>query len=239
MAATLPGGGPDQAGLFTWTGGPAVPATATISIGLAADIQINANVDPDLGGELDLLRDGGISDPLDPNYDYNPGDLAGYNGRLQDYINAMDGPRIFDAGVELDPTDTLTGFAASSVSWLESRRQTATGDLEVQSVIVSRTAESLSNTTGVNIDELQGIDAITLDATNVGKLSGRIDELHRLAKLKKLSLNGHGLSGSLSSLGQCKDLEELCMRATSSRGRWSSCAAATCCAISTSTRTRM
>lgn len=147
------GGGPDQAGLFTWTGGPAVPTTATISVGLASDIQINANVDPDLGGELDLLRDGGISDPLDPNYDYNPADLAGYNGRLQDYIDAMDGPRVFDAGVELDPTDTLTGFAASSVSWLESRRQTATGDLEVQSVIVSRTAESLSNTTGVNIDE--------------------------------------------------------------------------------------
>lgn len=145
--------GPDQAGLFTYTGGPAIPAAGTLVVGLAGDIRINANADPDLGGELDLLRDGGISDPLDPNYDYNTGDLAGYSGRLQEYLDALDAPRVFDSGVELDPTDTLSGFASSSVSWLQSRRQTATSELEVQSVIVSRTAESLSNTTGVNLDE--------------------------------------------------------------------------------------
>lgn len=143
----------DQAGLFTWTGGPAVPATATLSAGLAGDIQINANVDPDQGGELDLLRDGGISDPLDPDYTYNTEGYAGFSERLQEMLDNMDEPRVFDAGVELDPTDSLTGFAASSVSWLEAQRQTVTSDLEVQSVIVSRTAESLSNTTGVNIDE--------------------------------------------------------------------------------------
>ncbi|MEP0233449.1 flagellar hook-associated protein FlgK [Roseibium sp.] len=147
------GAGSDQAGLFTWSGAPAVPATSTLSSGLAADIQINANADPDQGGNLDLLRDGGISDPLDPDYDYNPTDLAGYTGRYQDFLDALDEPRVFDAGVELDPTDTLTGFASSSVGWLESNRQSATSDLEVQSVIVSRTAESLANTTGVNIDE--------------------------------------------------------------------------------------
>ncbi|WP_417669117.1 flagellar hook-associated protein FlgK [Roseibium sp.] len=147
------GGGPDQAGLFTWSGAPAVPVTATLSVGLAADIQINANADPDQGGDLDLLRDGGISDPLDPDYDYNPTDLAGYTGRYQDFLDGLDAPRVFDAGVDLDPTDTLTGFASSSVSWLESNRQTATSDLEIQSVIVNRTAESLANTTGVNIDE--------------------------------------------------------------------------------------
>lgn len=145
--------GPDQAGLFTYSGGPAVLAPSTLVAGLAGDIQINANADPDQGGELDLLRDGGISDPLDPNYDYNPADYAGFGDRIQELITAMDAPRVFDNGVDLDPTDTLTGFASSSVSWLQAQRQTVSSDLEVQSVIVSRTAETLSNTTGVNIDE--------------------------------------------------------------------------------------
>jgi flagellar hook-associated protein 1 FlgK len=46
-----------------------------------------------------------------------------------------------------------THFAASSVSWLENGRKTLTKNVEIQSVIVGRTAENLSNTTGVNIDE--------------------------------------------------------------------------------------
>ncbi|MDJ0929505.1 flagellar basal body rod C-terminal domain-containing protein [Breoghania sp.] len=60
---------------------------------------------------------------------------------------------MFDAGVELDATDTLADFASSSVSWLEAARKSSDADLEVQTVIVERTAESLSNATGVNIDE--------------------------------------------------------------------------------------
>lgn len=144
---------PDQAGLFTWSGGPAVPATATLSVGLASDIRINANADPDQGGDLDLLRDGGISDPLDPNYDYNPADNAGFSARLQELLEKLEAPMVFDSTVELDPTDSLSGFSASSVSWMEARRQTVTDNLEVQSVIVARTAESLGNETGVNIDE--------------------------------------------------------------------------------------
>lgn len=145
--------GPDQAGLFTWSGAPAIPVTGTVTTGLAADIQVNANVDPSLGGNLDLLRDGGISDPLDPNYDYNAGDLAGFSGRLQEVLTAFDEPRTFDPSVGTDPTNTLKGFSSTSVSWLESQRKDATGDAERQSVIVARTAEALSNDVGVNIDE--------------------------------------------------------------------------------------
>ncbi|GAB4577172.1 MAG: flagellar hook-associated protein FlgK [Roseibium sp.] len=147
------GGGPDQAGLFTWSGAPAVPAAATLVTGLAAEITVNANADPDQGGSLDRLRDGGISDPLDPDYDYNPAGAAGFSDRLQELVSAIDADTVFDGGVELDPTDSLSGFAASSVSWLESGRKTMTGNVEVQSVILGRTAENLNNKTGVNIDE--------------------------------------------------------------------------------------
>ncbi|MEI2385845.1 flagellar hook-associated protein FlgK [Breoghania sp. JC706] len=144
------GGGPDQAGLFTYPGGPAIPAASTLVTGLAGNIEINPTVDPDQGGNIDLLRDGGMAGTA---YDYNVDDVAAFSDRLQQYLDAFDTPRVFDAGVELDATDTLTGFAASSVSWLEAARKSADADLEVQTVIVERTADSLSNATGVNIDE--------------------------------------------------------------------------------------
>lgn len=147
------GGGPDQAGLFTWAGAPAVPATSTLVTGLAAQIEVNANADPDLGGSLDRIRDGGISNPADPDYNYNPSGAAGFSDRLQELVSAFDQDRVFDGGVELDPSDTLSGFAASSVSWLESGRKTMTSNVEVQAVILGRTAENLDNKTGVNIDE--------------------------------------------------------------------------------------
>ncbi|NBN64864.1 flagellar hook-associated protein FlgK [Microvirga tunisiensis] len=147
------GGGPDLAGLFTYSGGPALPATATLSKGLAGDIRINANADPDQGGSLERLRDGGISDPLNPDYDYNPANNAGFSSRIQDYAAAMNAARVFDAGVGLDPTDTLKGFAGSSVSWLQAARKSSAADVEVQSVIVTRTADALSNATGVNLDQ--------------------------------------------------------------------------------------
>ncbi|MGX1496804.1 flagellar hook-associated protein 1 FlgK [Labrenzia sp. MBR-25] len=147
------GGNPDQAGLFTWSGAPAVPASGTLVTGLAAEIAVNANADPDQGGDLDRLRDGGISDPLDPNYNYNPSGAAGFSDRLQELVSAFDKDTVFDSGVELDATDSLSGFAASSVSWLEAGRKTMTSNVEVQTVILSRTAENLNNKTGVNIDE--------------------------------------------------------------------------------------
>ncbi|MEO9530163.1 MAG: flagellar basal body rod C-terminal domain-containing protein, partial [Roseibium sp.] len=118
-----------------------------------AEIPTNANADPDQGGDLDRLRDGGISDPLDPDYDYNPSGAAGYSDRLQELVSAFDADTVFDGSAELDPSDSLSGYAASSVSWLESGRKTMTSNVEVQSVILGRTAENLNNKTGVNIDE--------------------------------------------------------------------------------------
>ncbi|WP_430513522.1 flagellar hook-associated protein FlgK [Pannonibacter phragmitetus] len=145
------GGGPLQAGLFTWSGGPAVPATSTLSQGLAGSIRINSAADPDQGGSLDVLRDGGMAGA---NYVYNPAGFAGYTGRLNEFVSAMNDPsRVFDAGVGLDPTSSLKTFASSSVSWLEAGRKTAAANVEFQSVIVSRSASALSNVTGVNLDE--------------------------------------------------------------------------------------
>ncbi|MDJ0929506.1 hypothetical protein [Breoghania sp.] len=69
------GGGPDQTSLFTYSGGPAVPTTSTLVTDLAGDIEIKTAVDPDQGGDIDLLRDGGMAGT---DYDYNTDDLAAY-----------------------------------------------------------------------------------------------------------------------------------------------------------------
>ena len=57
-------------GLFTFAGATGVPSTAATT-GLANEIEINANVDPSQGGNVNLLRDGGISDTANPDYTYN------------------------------------------------------------------------------------------------------------------------------------------------------------------------
>jgi len=137
-----------QQGLFLGTGTPIPPST--VPSGIAADIRVNPNADPDQGGSLDAIRDGGLAGAA---FNYNPAGNAGFSDRLQELVTAFDTPRTFASSVELDPDASLSSFAASSVSWLESGRKTMTSNVEIQSVIVGRTAENLNNTTGVNIDE--------------------------------------------------------------------------------------
>ncbi len=144
------GGLPDQTGLFAYSGSPAIPATGVMSPGLAGDIHIESAVDPDQGGTTDLMRDGGINGA---SYVYNTAGEASFGDRIQGYLDELDASRTFDIDARLDANDTLMGFATNSVGWLESARKSASADLEVQTVVVQRTAESLSNVTGVNIDE--------------------------------------------------------------------------------------
>ena len=148
-----PPAGPDQAGLFTYPGAPAVLASGVISPGLASSIFVNPNADPAQGGDLDRLRDGGISDPLDPDYVYNTGGEAGFSGRIQDMLDKLGSQRAFDPATQADPTNTLAGFASSSVGWLEAKRQTGSVTLGYEQALLDRTTEALSNATGVNIDE--------------------------------------------------------------------------------------
>jgi flagellar hook-associated protein 1 FlgK len=118
-------------------GGPAVPAAATLVVGLAADIRINANADPDQGRRTGPaagrrhFRSARSELRLQParsrrlqrtacRSTWTPWMRPGFRQRRR-------------ARSDRYPDR----FASSSVSWLESQRQTATSDLEVQSVIVS------------------------------------------------------------------------------------------------------
>ncbi|RXG99953.1 flagellar hook-associated protein FlgK [Bradyrhizobium zhanjiangense] len=142
---------PDVPGLFTYPGAPAMPASATISVGLAGTISVAASVDPASGGNPNLLRDGAISG--NAAYDYNTTGNAGFSARLQQLINEMDAPQPFDATAQGKPSGSVIEFASSSASWIESQRKAADDSVQYQNTLLDRSTAALSNVNGVNMDD--------------------------------------------------------------------------------------
>jgi flagellar hook-associated protein 1 len=144
---------PDAPGLFTWSGGPAMPADGAINPGLAGTIAVNASVDPDQGGDPTLLRDGGASNPGNAAYVYNTSGGSGYSDRLNQLLDKLDQQRTFDPAAQAGSSATLSDFASSSVSWLQAARKSATDEADYKSTLQSRSSQALSSATGVNLDE--------------------------------------------------------------------------------------
>ncbi|MGM4875724.1 flagellar hook-associated protein FlgK [Bradyrhizobium sp. 956_D2_N1_5] len=142
---------PDRPGLFTYPGSPAMPASATVSVGLAGSISVAASVDPAQGGNPNLLRDGAISGNVA--YRYNTTGNAGYSTRLQQLIGNMDASQPFDATTQGKPSGSLIDFAASSTSWIENQRKAADDYATYQNTLLDRSSAALSNVSGVNMDD--------------------------------------------------------------------------------------
>jgi flagellar hook-associated protein 1 len=142
---------PDVPGLFTYPGAPAMPASATVSVGLAGLISVAASVDPVQGGNPNLLRDGAISG--NAAYQYNTAGNAGYSTRLQQLIGNMDASQPFDATTQGKPNGSLIDFASSSASWIESQRTAANDNVTYQNTLLDRSTAALSNVNGVNMDD--------------------------------------------------------------------------------------
>jgi flagellar hook-associated protein 1 FlgK len=142
---------PDVPGLFTYPGAPAMPAAATVSVGLAGTITVAASVDPASGGNPNLLRDGAISG--NAAYNYNTTGTAGFSARLQQLIDSMDAPQPFDAAAQGKPSGSVIDFASSSASWIENRRKTADDSAQYQNTLLDRSNTALSNVNGVNMDD--------------------------------------------------------------------------------------
>lgn len=156
-AETDQSGSPSQpaiAGLFTYGGGPAIPAAGLISNGLAASIRINPNVDPSGGGDITLLRDGGIGDPGNPTYVYNTEGSAGFSARLRALADSLSAGQPFDAsaGVASNQGGVLA-YASSSAGWLESERSTRANELENSKVLSDRAIGAWQNRVGINVDD--------------------------------------------------------------------------------------
>ncbi|HVQ71995.1 MAG TPA: flagellar hook-associated protein FlgK [Bradyrhizobium sp.] len=142
---------PDVPGLFTYPGAPAMPAAATVSVGLAGTITVAASVDPASGGNPNLLRDGAISG--NAAYNYNTTGVPGFSARLQQLVDSMDAPQPFDAAAQGKPSGSVIDFASSSASWIENRRKTADDSAQYQNTLLDRSNAALSNVNGVNMDD--------------------------------------------------------------------------------------
>jgi flagellar hook-associated protein 1 FlgK len=144
------GGGPDQAGLFTNGGSTTLP---TSNVGLAGSISISANVDPTQGGNVNLLRDGGISDTSDSNYTYNTTNAASYGDRISGLIANLTAPATYSTSGQIETSGTLATYAAGSVAWLEAQRSSTSSASSYSTTLLSTATTALSNATGVSLDD--------------------------------------------------------------------------------------
>lgn len=143
------GGQPDATGLFTYSGSPAVPASGTIVTGLAGELSVNAAVDPNRGGNLNLIRDGGINGA---DYTYNTSGAAGFTARILNLADGIFASRSFDPAAEAGNQDSLADFASTSVGWLQEHRRSVGGELEFNLTLQERSLEALTQVSGVNLD---------------------------------------------------------------------------------------
>ena len=142
---------PSLPGLFTTPGATSLPSM-TATTGLAATIEVNPNVDASQGGNPNLLRDGGISDPGNPAYTYNSTGSASYTGRIQELAGEISASQSFDPSAGLGSSSSLADYANASVSWLQGENQQASNSSSYQNALATQATSALSNATGVNLD---------------------------------------------------------------------------------------
>ncbi len=146
VPATLPA----QAGLFSYSGGPGLPASGTHVLGLASEITINSAVDPAAGGSVELIRDGGINGA---GYVENPTGGAGFDGRINRFLAAIEADRAFDGSAGLAAIASVSDFSNASASWLEQLRSDTQNEAAFRETLEAHSSLALSNATGVNVDE--------------------------------------------------------------------------------------
>ncbi len=144
---------PTIPGLFTAAGLTTVPPVDAAPAGLAGAMVVNANADPVKGGNVNLLRDGGIGAPGNSAYLYNTAGGTGFSDRLQGLLTTLSRPQAFDPVTNLNANTTVSSYMAESASWLQSKNQSATSDTQYKTILVNQASTSLANATGVNIDQ--------------------------------------------------------------------------------------
>ena len=163
VTAFAEGDPPSAAGLFTWPGAPAVPAAGTLVNGLAGRISVNQAV----ANDPTLLRDGGINGAA---YVVNTAG-ASYSRLLIAYGDRLNQPMAFAPSAGIAVNSSVTSYSANAIGWLEAVRQRASTAADNKEALATRTAEALSNATGVNVDAQL---SLLLDLEHTYQASARI-----------------------------------------------------------------
>lgn len=160
-------GGANATGLFSWSGSPATPG-AGFSSGLAGTIKVSSAFIASEGGSSLLLRDGGANGA---NYKYNTDNAAGFSDRLRALNEAFSGSMNFTGSTGLNSTSSLIDYSASSIGWLEGKRQAANTSFSYNQTVAVQADQALSNANGVNIDTEM---ALLLDLEHSYQASSRV-----------------------------------------------------------------
>ncbi len=168
---------PAATGIFSHTGSPAVPATGTLQSGLAGEISVNAAVDPSRGGDLNLIRDGGINGA---DYQYNTSGASGFSARIRELSDGLAANRSFDPVAESGTQDSLLDCASTSVGWLQEQRRTAGADLDFSQTVQVRSSDALNQVSGVNLDyEMTLLLEIERSYQATSRLITTIDDMYQ------------------------------------------------------------
>jgi flagellar hook-associated protein 1 len=113
-------------------------------------IEVNPAVDPSQGGNPNLIRDG-------VNFDFNAAanggvDQASFSTQLENILNNLNANQTFSASGGIATSNTISGYASASVSWLEAQRQNNSNETTFQSTLLANTTSAFTNATGVSLD---------------------------------------------------------------------------------------
>lgn len=138
------GNAPASAGLFTWSGAPAIPGAAD------ADTARSIAINPGFETNPNLLRDGGGNGASTV---ANTSGGASFSDLLNQRIDALETPAVIGSATQISGTVTISQFASQSIGWLDGARSSASRAADEKSALATRLSENLSNESGVNIDE--------------------------------------------------------------------------------------
>lgn len=137
-------------GLFSWTGGPAFPSEGILTNGMSESFSVNPLYDPQQGGDLRRLRDGGANGAA---YNVNPGGVASFPDRLIDLLEALDLKKQFSPLAGLASEASVNTYAAGMGAWYADIRSKAESFAGMAETRHSRFSEQFSNAVGVNVDD--------------------------------------------------------------------------------------
>ena len=126
-----------------------MPAAGTLVTGLAGQIRLNPAIDSAQGGNPELLRDGGANGA---GFVHNTGANASYSGLLIAYGDRIAAPMAFDPAAGIQDSASLSDYSTASIGWFDGLRKEASNAAASKEALAVRTAEALSNETGVNVD---------------------------------------------------------------------------------------
>ncbi|RUW20353.1 flagellar hook-associated protein FlgK, partial [Mesorhizobium sp. M1A.F.Ca.IN.020.06.1.1] len=101
----------------------------------------------------------------------NTGGGASYSDLLIAYGNRLDQPMAFDTSAGITVSSGVSDYAANTIGWFEGVRQQASTNADAKEALSTRTAEALSNDTGVNVDQEM---SLLLDLEHTYQASARM-----------------------------------------------------------------